>query len=347
MIRIFNPSLDTTSKGVVLRGVIDPASLSSLKVGAYQREILPVISVNKLAKAFAEGAAIPDIELGMRGEDFTFEGDDICLQNDVFVIDGLQRVTAAQKCLEVNNQVVIRLGVTIHFNTTEQWEREHFRILNQDRIKVSPNVLLRNTRHDYPVIEMLYQLCAEEQFVLHGRVSWQQTLKTHELVTASTLIRTASVLHTHLGGKNSSDIVSLIQSLQNIADSIGIDVIKENVILFFNVLDMSFGIKEISIRQLATHLRGAFLQTLAKLLSDHVDFWQNDDKKLVVKAAFTKKLKAFPIKDQGVAQLASLGGKSSKLLYIYLLQDIQGKNKKYFLTSRHSLADAPPHEVEE
>src|SRR4029434_10944417 len=94
------------------------------------------------------GEQLPDVELGMRGQRFreTKKDDEYLLQDPVFGIDGKQRIGSAIEYASLHPQAVVRSGAVIHFDTTEQWERERFHKLNATQRKVSPNVLLRNLR---------------------------------------------------------------------------------------------------------------------------------------------------------------------------------------------------------
>src|SRR5580698_10049833 len=82
---------------IVLRGVLDPASLEELKVDEYQREPLPLSSLSRLWEALKNGESLPDIELGMRGNDFDVDKNDteFWLKGAVYIIDGQQRRNAA------------------------------------------------------------------------------------------------------------------------------------------------------------------------------------------------------------------------------------------------------------
>ncbi len=96
-IRIVAAALDEWEGGkIILRGVIDPASLRYLQVAPYQREILPESKIKDLANVMVKGDSLPDIEVGLRGQDFqTMPDGTMLLKNAVYIIDGLQRTTAA------------------------------------------------------------------------------------------------------------------------------------------------------------------------------------------------------------------------------------------------------------
>lgn len=333
-VKIVHAALDESPGGeILLRGVIDPASLHLLKVGPYQREILPLATINGLVKAFKEGS-VPDVDLGMRGERFTTRpgdgGDNFYLQDDTFIVDGLQRVTAAQ--LLSNQGGVPHLGATIHFSTTEEWERERFRILNAHRTKLSPNVLLRNRRHDYAVVEMLFRLTSDSGFVLGNRVSWAQRMQRDHLLTALTFAKVIGRLHGHLGPTGSTTVDDLARGLEVVMERIGKNVMRDNVRAFFDFVDTAWGIKRVAFKEGATYMRATFLWTLARLLSDHTDFWR--DNRLVVVADLQRKIANFPVADPQVSNLSSAGGKARDILYVLLVNHVNSGRRTRKLKPR-------------
>jgi hypothetical protein len=95
-VRILNAALDEDKSGdIILRGRIDPATLEAIQVDDYQREILPISTLEQIKLGFKEGGSVPDIDLGMRGARTKDDGETYVLLSDVYVVDGLQRVQAA------------------------------------------------------------------------------------------------------------------------------------------------------------------------------------------------------------------------------------------------------------
>src|SRR3989338_1264210 len=104
-LKLMKPSIDVISitllgkaeERLVIRGVVDPTTLESIQTADYQREIIPGCKVKALMEA-AKTSVLPDIELGMRGESYQVKGvgDETAffLKDEVFVIDGLQRINA-------------------------------------------------------------------------------------------------------------------------------------------------------------------------------------------------------------------------------------------------------------
>ncbi len=320
-VRLTHAALDEIPGGeIVLRGVIDPASFELLQAGDYQREIMPLASIRKLVEAYEIGA-VPDIELGMRGQDFTTREDAFFLKDPVFIIDGLQRVTAAKQKLSEGGKTP-HLGAVVHFGTTPEWERERFRILNQDRIKLSPNILLRNLHYDFPVVTRLLELSTKDRhFVLYDRISWNQRMRRQELITALTFCSTIGAIHVQFGvPRRISRVDEVSRGLQTAWETIGERAFVHNVNTFWNLIDEAFGIRRIAYKEGATHMRGTFLHALARVLGSHTNFW--DGKKLGVDTATMRKIAQFPLSDPSVASMASSGGRAGQLLIQLLVEHI-------------------------
>ena len=78
-IRITSAALAHSDSDSILRGVLDPASLSTLLVAPYQREPQSHAKVRDIMRGFTTPARVLDIELGMRGHSFTQVGGDFFL----------------------------------------------------------------------------------------------------------------------------------------------------------------------------------------------------------------------------------------------------------------------------
>lgn len=338
-IKICNAALDEIEGGtIVLRGVISPDSLGHLKVDDYQREEQPLTSLKGLIAAFAEGKRIPDIELGMRGERFIERDGCFYLQDLVYIIDGLQRTTAAVHCMTNGSAPSPHLGCTLHFATTKEWERDRFQTLNSQRMKVSPNILLRNMRETSQSIEMCYNLCQDSSFVLARRVSWGQRMNRGELLTARILLSVIMRLHRQFGGAGKvGNISEAVLSFDKTLKEVGRNTVRDNIKTFFELVDSAWGIRRVAYRETATYIKGSFLSVLAQMLSDHENFWKEpNDKRLFIPAVHVKKIGQFPINDPHVAGLVSGGsmGDSNNLLYQYLLRHINSGKRTGRLRAR-------------
>jgi hypothetical protein len=330
-IKLTNAALDEAPGGdIILRGVVTPESLHHLQVAPYQREILPASNINELVKAFLNGAAIPDIELGMRGSRTIDRDGAYFLQDDVFIIDGLQRVTAAIQVIQLAGMP--HLGATVHFNTTEEWERERFRVLNNRRTKLSSNILLRNQRYDLPVVDMMYKLTNDRHFAMYDRICWDQRLKTQHLISAMTYARAIGVLLSHMGPTRYTRYDELTRGLQTVMNSIGRTTMRDNIKTFFELIDECYGIKRIAFKKSAVYIRQGFLLALAEVLMNHLDFWEGN--KLVIDKQTKRKLAQFPVTDPQVSQLAGATGKSTEMLKIMIANHINSGRRTRRLTER-------------
>jgi hypothetical protein len=336
-VKVVSAALDEFDEGeIILRGVVDPGSLELLQVGEYQREKGTEAQIHKLMKALVD-SNVPDIELGCRGGHYSEREDAVFIRDPVYVVDGYQRVTAALRLMAEDASFRPRLGATVHFNTTEDWERERFRILNAERVKVSQNILIRNKRREIPVVEALYNLTHDRSFVLGHRVCWTQRARREELVSATTLVKVAGRLHTHLGPTRSYSVDHLISGLQQVMTRIGRNTFRDNIKTFFNLVDSCWGINSIEFKEGAVYMRSTFLETLARMLSNHEIFWR--DNKLFVERPLVRKIQSFPVmRDPHVGNLSSAGGKASDILYQLLVDHVNSGKRNNRLTPRNGAA---------
>lgn len=328
-VRLDNATIDIFKVGeqdtIIIRGVIDPESLRLIQVAPYQREILPGAKVKMLMNALRT-STVPDVELGMRGEKYQVREvdrhDAFYLQNDVFVIDGLQRISAAKKLIDLDPTAKPRIGAVVHLSTTEEWEAERFRILNQDRTRLNVNVLIRNLRTQSPAIDMVYKLVQDETFVLCNRVQWSQRMSRTEILSAATLCQTVGFLHSRFGGggRQNSNPQEMGAGLSRLMEIVGRTTMRDNVKTFFEILDECYGVKRIVFHQSAPYIRRTFLVTLADLFTRHTNFWRGQ--RLFVERDLRTKISKFPMTDPEIMRLCSSSGTAGSILYQLLLQHV-------------------------
>lgn len=348
-IKLLSAALDVSTvageQRLVVRGVIDPASLKEIKADIYQREILPGAKSSALMKALKE-STVPDVELGMRGSKTReHEGGVIFLQDDVFVIDGLQRISAAKRLVSLDPSAEPRIGAVVHMDTTPEWETTRFRILNQERTQVSAAVLLRNSREDHPGIEMAFKLCSDQLFVMHNRVSWNQRMARGEILQARLFCQTATMLHSRFGPGRGNSVADIAVGLDKITEVVGRNTVRDNIKEFYDLIDRCFNIRHIQISTGATQIKGTFLLVFARLLADHDDFWKGN--RLVVSKDLERKIAAFPLNDPEVIRLAGAGGQAYQILYGLMVNHINsGKRTRRLQTSLKSKKASPPTQAE-
>lgn len=250
------------------------------------------------------------------------------LQDPVYIVDGLQRVSAALELMKQGDARKPRIGVSVHFGTNMTWERKRFDILNSKQKRLSPNVLLKNDRHDNPAIATLFTMTkSDNTFVLRDRVSWAQRMERKKLLTAMTLCRVAGALHAHVGPGRSRGRQALANGNNVIMERIGRNTYRDNIRVFFDFVDECWGVKRVTYKQGANWLKENFLLTLATFLSRHEAFWRGD--RLFIEAPLAKKIASFEVADPYVAQLSAAGSTASSILYQLLVEHVNsGKRTK-------------------
>lgn len=339
-VRIIHPSIDNWHDTVVVRGILDNETLVNLRTDFYQRELLPSASRKFIREALEKGDRLPDVVLGMRGDSFGMIGKDVLLKDDVFIIDGQQRIKTILEMVPKTKSPP-RLGAVIHLNTSVGWERDLFQKLNQYQQKVSPNILLRNNKEDHPLVATLYGLTnSDRQFVLYDRACWSQNMRRNHLVTASTLLMTSMNLHSHLAPTLSQGIARQVPSSDRLVRVAGLPVLRANIKTFWNLIDECWGIRRIHIKGGAPYMATGFLYVLAKFLSDHPAFWAGN--RLEVDYLLRRKLAKFPITDPEIVRLTAAAGAARVTLYIHLVNHLNSGKRTKRLVARDTVITLHP-----
>jgi len=337
-VRLFNGALDDASDspaGVVLRGALALDTLHLLQTDSYQREVQPMSSQSRILDALTKGERLPDVVLGMRGHNFHMREGAFSLKDTTYIVDGLQRISTIIQYKHQNPTAEVHIGATVHMDTTPEWESDKFHKLNNWRNKLSPNILLRNMHKTNDGVRMLYGLSLNDRaFPLHHRVSWQQRMTKGELITALNFAKTVGYLHGHKVAASRSQVDDVAVGLQKLVDAVGVQVAKDNVRTFFDLVDTLWGIKSVQYKEGAIYMRGTFLGVLARLLSNHEDFWQNDDKRLFINVDLKRKLSQFKIYDPEVVRLAGSSGQAQTVLYIMMRDHLDKGKRSGRLTAR-------------
>lgn len=333
IVRIENGALDESDirgGSIVLRGRIAPDTLRFLKVDSdYQR---PLENRRDIFEAIKSAKVLPDIDVGVRGQDFVTDGDDYLIRSPAFVIDGAQRVGTALAILDQNPDAYVAIGALIHFGTDKAWEAQRFCDLNTNIRKVSPSLHLRNERERSPAILTLYGLSHTKGLPLYERVCWSQNMRRGELISALVLAKTSRFLHSHRTSLTGPRADQITASLDIACSNISLNTFRQNVMTFFNVVEECWGISAIEYRAAAPQVKGAFLMMLARVFSQHLDFWRGDE--LHVDYTLRRKLKTFSLVDPNVRQLAGSGGSATNLLFQLLVEHINSGKRERRLRSR-------------
>jgi hypothetical protein len=294
-------------------GIDDLTQPNRLRVDSYQREVLTAST--SLDKAVVEGKTFPAIVLGVRSLNYHNDGPDMLLKDMVFIIDGLQRVSAIRKYAEAEPEKAqkILLGAELRFGTTFEKEKHLFHVLNAHRTAVSPNVLLRNLRDKYKVLATLYGLSTNDaQSPLFSKVQWGQRAATNEIISANIIVRSLLGLYQHVStaaysnprmrtGAAKRGVENHAHALENKSKVIGLESFRRNLVVMFELIDEIWGFRHIEQNHPRPYLKYSFLLGLCMLLSEHVEFWKGH--KLVVPAHIRKRLAAFPFTREDIAML--------------------------------------------
>lgn len=345
-VKLTNAALEEKDdKEIVLRGSIDPASLKELKVGQYQREVLPITTLNSMMDAVAAGRT-PDVILGMRGEKFVSRNtNDFFLHNDVYIIDGLQRVSAGIRMLELG-QKTPHIGALVYFNSSEKFEKAQFNALNTQAVKLSPNIIIRNFKDENEAVNMLFNLCHDRTFPLTQRVTWSQRAGRGELISAATFAKTVGRLHSFIAtGVKGSRVIDLADALERLSKTVGRNTLRANTVTFFDTVDAAWGIRRVTYKDGAVQLRHAFLRCLAATFASHYDFWNGSNNyKLTVSRDMIRKLASFPIHDPTVVSLSGAAGKAHEHLTQLIVDHLDKGKRTGRLKSRVVVEEAEEEE---
>lgn len=338
IVRIINGSLDedpSSPNSIVLNGRIDPRTLRFLKVDeSYQR---PLGDRADIFEALKNGVVVPNIEIGVRGQDFTTEGNDIVIRSPAYIIDGWQRVGTALKLLDLTPEHPVRIFGSVHFGTDDVWERHRFTELNKNVRKVSPNLHLRNMRDGNEAILTLYGLSNNQrEFPLYGKISWSQNMKRGELMPATQLAKVSLRLHSHLTSIRSERVEIMAVSLMTAIKKTSLPTFRKNISTLFEVLDECWSFGAIEHRARAPHLKATFLVQVARMFSSHVDFWDTSERVFFVSADMRRKLSKFPLHDPHVSNLAGSGGAAGNILYDLLVNHMNSGRRTGHLRSRYA-----------
>lgn len=344
-VKLLNAALDQHEDHIVLRGALDPLTMRFLQVDDYQREAHPVTALAKIMRGFEAGSAVPDIELGMRGNRKTVRDGIYTLMDDVYIIDGQQRVNAARMFIERGKTP--HLGATVHFGTTREWERNQFKILNADRTRVSSDVILRNFREDYEGVQLLFDMTHKDtSFVLKDRICWNQRQSKDHFLRATTFAKVVIVMHSHLSGFSSisSNAENLCGRIKLVTEKVGKNILRANIRTYYEILDECWGIKKIVLTDRATFIKATFMLTLARVLSNHEVFWREN--RLFVDVELRKKLASFPLEDHTIISMASAGSKIDPALYYLFVEHFNKGKRVRRLKERHAVEPMESDEAE-
>jgi hypothetical protein len=342
VVRVLNATLDedpASPQSIVLHGRIDPSTLRFLKADQeYQR---PLGNRSDIWEAYKAGTIVPNIEVGVRGLNFTSHGNDFEIHDPAYIIDGWQRVGTALALMEQVPDTSIRIFASIHFGTDAIWERHRFTELNKNVKKVSPNLHLRNMRDSNEAVLTLYGLSFNTpNFPLYKKVSWSQNMLRDHLISALVLAKAGIHLHRHKTTIHGGSVESTAEALNRAAMSVSLGNFRKNLMTFFSTVEECWGLRNIEFKRAAPQVKGIFLYTLGAVMSRHLDFWDEHGRFLTINADQKRKLSSFPIHDPQVVALSAMGGKDNQLLAQYLINHLNKGRSANRLRSRYDVVQS-------
>lgn len=335
-VRIINGALDESddsSSALILNGRIDPSTLHFLKVdNEYQRALGERADI---FNALKDGHVVPNIEIGVRGQEFTTEGDDFIIQSPAYIIDGWQRVGNARRLLQIIPHHPIRIFASVHFGTSLEWERHRFTDLNKNVKRISPNLHLRNMRDTNEAILKLFIFSNNDRnFPLYKKVTWSQNAQRGELMSALTLAKAVRYLHSHRAGLGANSVEEISNGLSRVLKLVTLPTFQRNVSTYLSLINECWPFAAIEYRAKAPQVKATFLNELSRMLSRHECFWEHNDNTLVISGDDRRKLAKFPINDPQVLQLAGSGGAARQILYTLLVDHMNSGRRTQRLRSR-------------
>lgn len=165
-------------------------------------------------------------------------------------------------------------------------------------------------------------------------------MKTGEYMTALVMMKTVGQLHGHVGPCRTHRLEELVQELDAVAATLGDTNFTANVCTFFGLIDDCWGLQKITYKDGASYLRSNFLWTMARLFSEHLDFWKVGER-LTIDKPLAAKISTFPVGDRHIIDLACSTGPAGPMLYS-LLRDHINKGRRVRQLEQRSLDGVRP-----
>jgi hypothetical protein len=160
------------------------------------------------------------------------------------------------------------------------------------------------------------------------------------MFSAMTYAKTVAMLHSHAGPGRGNSVTDVANGLNKIMSTVGRSLFVANARVFFEIVDACWGIKRVTHRFGASYVKASFLRELARVFSDHTNFWDNGQ--LTVDVSTINKLRSFPIDDPEVMRLSSAsGGPSGDMLNMLMVNHINSGRRTRRLVPRRGVRDVP------
>lgn len=285
---------------LTITGEIEWESLKELSIPSYQREEIPK-QIEKIYAAAYSLHPIAPIEICSRSRDchFSKDGNTMKIKDTVYIIDGQQRKQAHIKLFhEGANSKVPRLRCTVYLGTNEEWESDHFTVVNFDPIKVSPSVYMKNLKLKLKSVELLYRMTHCRDNVMYNKVQWSQA-KTRQNIFTSLIYGSAAACL--LAGREiAATKRKLPKQLEDLLAVYGEENFMVNVTKMFELFNEIWNIDSFTYSDKVIQVKGNFVRAFGLFLGQHPEFWRESDqgRTLMVDNRVIEKLKRFPINDR-------------------------------------------------
>lgn len=312
IVRLFHASInDDHPERIIVRGDIDPESIGNILVDTYQRNILASPKQRKkMLEGLRSGDVFPELQLGARGDEISvrqMENKGLVLEmlSHVFVVDGLQRLSAAKQHVLEGGEPLLDAKVVM--NSTRADEKERFAVLNSNRTPVGPSVLLRNSTDDSRGMRILYELSMSDKFPLADRVSWEQARSPKEIMTAAAFLRSICWLHSRIDSSRVGNAPAITEIIDRIYQSVGGEELRRNALSFHEFFDQTWGVRNLQPKQRPVHVLAGFQSSMARMFGERDELWKGNT--FSVPHTVVEKFKSFPLDDDFVRQAGSYGSK--------------------------------------
>lgn len=315
---------------VIIRGTIEQSCLTSLKVDkSYQREGgFSDKEIKELVDLYVAKKKVPDIVLGIRGTRYRTSGSTITIHDPVYIIDGVQRMFAVKVVLRSRPDLPIQIGCKIFVNTTSAIENEMFCAMNTGQQRVSASVLVRNKYDVSPASKAMVDLNKSPDFALRARIGWDQKLRAGHSLQGFGLCRIAGALHSYIGGSQTGRAYDLLERLDRVASKIDAEVMHDNVVKYFDVIERAWGVEKLPKLEL--------MCMLARVFASYDSFW--DGEEFFMPTSYAKHLKKINPKKMDES-IRALRDKTTDLK-MALFEVLRQKLHLHEINGRRVMADA-------
>jgi hypothetical protein len=205
---------------------------------------------------------------------------------------------------------------------------------------MSGNVILRNEKETSRVAGTLYGLSNTAKFAACGRVCWDQVSTRGsggDLTTGTIMLTLLIELHRHIIGPVSCTyVIDRLACADQRIDKVGLQRGRDNLSDFFDFVDAAWGIRTPGLTKgKAPYLQKQWLTVIAKILSDHTEFWRNNNELFVPLPLIREFQKVDPF-DKAFGHLLNGTKSELELLYAMIIKILNKGKSKTVLVNRYA-----------